>query len=202
MSAGYWLSRGAVDGTTMVAAAVAAVVAGDLFLYLAGRTGLQLGVARGRRATAGLAKLERAFARYGATLLLAGRFVPGVRSALLVAAGAGRVPLGRLLACDGAAALVGAGAWIAIGWRLGPQLERARAIFVETRSWLVALAVIAAGIAVLWMYRMRAASRRQMEESVGPAARRQDGVSAAAPPRDVSPRRAPRRDRPQPASGN
>lgn len=157
MSAGYWLSRGAVDATTMVAAALAAMLTGDVLLYVAGRTGLQLGIARRRGIAERLAQLERAFARHGVKLMVVGRFVPGLRAALLVAAGAARMPPGRLVACDGAAAVVGAAAWIALGWRLGPQLDRARAIVATTRSLLLAIALVAIAVAVAWMRNSRAA---------------------------------------------
>ena len=144
MSAGWCIARGSADGATMVVAALAAVLAGDLLLYCGGRSGLSLGFLRRGVAAARLAQLERAFARHGVKLILAGRFVPGVRAAALVAAGAARMPLLRLVVCDGAAALVGAAVWITLGARLGPELERARAIVGATRSLGVAAAVVAA----------------------------------------------------------
>lgn len=136
LSAGYWLARG-VDPRAMVGVAVAAVFAGDLIMFLAGRGGMRLVRGRAKR-------LEAAFARYGAPLLLVGRFVPGVRAALLVAAGAARVPLARLIACDGMAALAGAAIWISLGVRLADHLDRARAIVGQARGVLLALGVIVA----------------------------------------------------------
>ena len=88
-------------------------------------------------------------------LLVGGRFVPGVRAALLVAAGAARVPLVRLVACDGIAALAGGAAWIALGVRLGPALERARAIVGAAHGALLALALVAAAVGVARMKRRR-----------------------------------------------
>ena len=143
LSAGYWLVRG-VDARLMVTVAVAAVLTGDLIMYLAGRCGMQLAGARSSR-------LEAAFARRGPALLLVGRFVPGVRAALLVTAGAARVPLLRLIACDGTAALAGAAVWISVGVRLADKLERARAIVGQVRG--VVFVVVAVAALLLVAYR-------------------------------------------------
>ncbi len=136
LSAGYWLARG-VDPRAMVFVAIAAVLVGDLIMYLAGRCGMS--IVRGRSA-----KLESAFGRHGPALLLVGRFVPGVRAALLVAAGAARVPLVRLLACDGTAALAGAAIWISVGVRLAAHLDRARVIVGQARGVVLVVAAVAA----------------------------------------------------------
>jgi membrane protein DedA with SNARE-associated domain len=143
VTAGYWLARHAVAPALMIPAAIAAVLAGDVMLYLAGRGGSALGGARRRLGEARLQRLERAFARHGAKLLLVGRFVPGLRSALLIAAGAGRMPLPRLALCDGGAALVGAAAWMALGYRLGPELARARVIADRAHLVLAVVAIVA-----------------------------------------------------------
>jgi membrane protein DedA with SNARE-associated domain len=150
MSAGYCLSRGSVDAMTMVAAALAAMLAGDAVLYCAGR--LSLGLARREAVARRLLQLERAFERHGVKLICIGRFVPGVRAALLVAAGAARMPLLRLIACDAAAASAGAAAWIALGWRLGPQLARAREIVGATHGVVI---VVVALIAIALVARRR-----------------------------------------------
>jgi membrane protein DedA with SNARE-associated domain len=142
MSAGYWLARGTVDATTMIAAAIVSMLAGDVVMYLAGR--LSLGFARREAIARRLRQLEGAFERHGVKLICVGRFVPGIRAALLVAAGAARMPLSRLLACDAAAAVAGAAAWIALGWRLGPQLERAREIVGATHGVLILVVALVA----------------------------------------------------------
>jgi membrane protein DedA with SNARE-associated domain len=93
-----------------------------------------------------LTAVERAFARHGVVLLALGRFVPGLRAALLVAAGAARLPLRRIALADGAAALVSVSVWIAIGWRLAAHLDRARAIIGDAR--VVFLVVAAAAVVI------------------------------------------------------
>lgn len=125
----------------MVPAAIAAVLTGNLLMYLAGRFGVRLLGGRAER-------LEGAFRRHGPTLLLAGRFVPGVRAALLVAAGAARVPLSRLAACDGTAALAGAALSISVGARLAAHLGRARALVGQARGAVVVVALVVALVLV------------------------------------------------------
>jgi membrane protein DedA with SNARE-associated domain len=151
MAAGYFIAGGRADLRVMAAAAIAAVLAGDLLLYAAGRTGLQLGVARRQGVARRLAAVERAFARHGSKLILVGRFVPGVRSALLIAAGAGRMPLWRLMACDVVAALGGTALWMTLGWHLAPRFERARAVVMTAHSAAVIAVVIATVITIAWM---------------------------------------------------
>ena len=92
----------------MIPVALAAVLAGDLVMYLAGRGGRRL-----------------------------------VRAALLVAAGAARIPLARPVACDGVAAAAGAALWISVGVRLAAHLERARAIAGQARGVVLVLAAVA-----------------------------------------------------------
>jgi len=139
VTAGYWLSRG-VAAPPMIACAFAAVLAGDGLMVLAGRCGER--VAQARR-SARLAAVERDFARHGVLLLALGRFVPGVRAALLVGAGAARLPLARIALADGAAALVSTSVWITIGWRLAAHLDRARALIGDARAVVIVAAAIA-----------------------------------------------------------
>jgi membrane protein DedA with SNARE-associated domain len=148
LSAGYFIANGS-DPRVMIAAAIAAVLAGDLMMYAAGRCGIQIGVARRLAGSARLVRLRAAFSRHGAKLLLAGRFVPGVRAALLVAAGAAHLPVWRLLVYDGAAALAGATLWITLGARLAAHLDRARAIVAAARGALMAAAAVALTVIVL-----------------------------------------------------
>jgi membrane protein DedA with SNARE-associated domain len=158
VTAGYWLSRHAVAPALLIPAALAAVLAGDFMLYLAGRGVLVVGGARRRLGVERLARLERAFARHGAKLFLVGRFVPGLRSALLLAAGAARMPLPRLAACDGTAALVGTAGWIALGYHLGPQIARARAIADSAHVALLVVAVVTIIVVFSWQKSWREVS--------------------------------------------
>jgi membrane-associated protein len=67
-----------------------------------------------------LARFEAAYRRWGGWLLLANRFLPGVRAFLFVAAGAVRLPLPRVLALGA----VSAAAWNALLLGAGGLLAR------------------------------------------------------------------------------
>ncbi|MGZ3427353.1 MAG: DedA family protein [Polyangia bacterium] len=169
VTAGYWLARG-VAAPPMVACAFAAMLAGDAVMVLAGRCGSRLGFLRRGVGATRLARLERSFARHGALLPLCGRFVPGLRAGLLVAAGAARLPLRRLLLADGAAALVSTAGWIALGRALGPHVGRARAIVGSARGVALCLALtvfVVAGVRLLLARAARAVATSSPSASTG-----------------------------------
>jgi membrane protein DedA with SNARE-associated domain len=148
VGAGYWIWHGS-DATTLAVAGLCAVLAGDLTLYAFGRGGAQLALVRRIVGPERRQRLERAFTRHGAKLVLAGRFVPGLRAAMLVAAGASRMPLGRMALWDGAGACAAVTLWISVGVRLGPQIARARAIVEGGRAVALAAAVVFAVVLVV-----------------------------------------------------
>jgi membrane protein DedA with SNARE-associated domain len=117
---GYSLWRGEADGATLVIAALLAVVAGDLLLYAVGRLAGRVTLVRRIVGEKRLVWLEAMFARHGVKLISVGRFIPGLRSGLFVAAGASRMRLDRLLVCDVPAAVASVAIWFLVGARLGP----------------------------------------------------------------------------------
>ena len=139
----------------MIACAFAAMIAGDCVMVLAGRCGTRIGLVRRCVGAARVVTLERAFARHGVVLLLGGRFVPGLRATMLIAAGVARLPLRRLFLVDGIAALAGTTLWIAIGWQLGPHLQRARAIVGSARGVAIVAATFAIVVAIVIDWRRR-----------------------------------------------
>jgi membrane-associated protein len=86
-----------------------------------------------------LERFEVAYRRWGSLLLLANRFMPGIRGFLFVAAGASRIPLARTLLLGGASALL----WNAL-------LLTAGALLAENAEGLVRLVsqymVVAGGL--------------------------------------------------------
>jgi membrane-associated protein len=141
LSGGYLLWRGLADARELWPAAVAAVVAGDLILYSIGRVAGRTPLLRRWYGEARLARLEAAFARHGARLVLLARFAIGFRAPFFVAAGACRMPLARLIACDLAGASVVVAIWFGVGRRLGPQLHRAQELVAAAGLLLPALAI-------------------------------------------------------------
>jgi membrane-associated protein len=108
-----------------------------------------------------LATFEASYRRWGALLLAANRFFPGVRAFVFVAAGATGIPLRKVLLLGGISAalwnalLLGAGALIA------KNLDDLLALF--ERYTRLASTVLAGAVVVgaaWWLLRRRAARRR------------------------------------------
>jgi membrane-associated protein len=104
-----------------------------------------------------VAQFEAAYRRWGGLLLLANRFLPGVRGIVFYAAGAARVPLRKVLLLGGIssalwnAALLGAGAFLARNLdELVSLVER------YTRAAWLALAAVAVVVLVVRLRRRRA----------------------------------------------
>jgi membrane protein DedA with SNARE-associated domain len=161
VTAGWFIARGE-PAWPMCVAAILAVLAGDVLMYVAGRSA-RLGLVRRLIGERRILKLEAVCLRWGAKLLLVARFVPGLRSALLVAAGAGRVSFARFAVCDGIAALAGAGLWISLGHRLGPRLDEARALVADMRG---VIGVAAVALALMALARSRRPSKSLDEPAV------------------------------------
>jgi len=139
LGAGYLVHTGTTSLYPTIAVALVAVLAGDLFLYFAGR---RLGaLAKPER----LARAEAWFARWGTLAIVIARFTVGVRAAVYLAAGVLRIPLGRFLVVDALAALVNVPLLVILGRLFAVQLDRVAAHVAHIR-WYVLGAV---GVIVL-----------------------------------------------------
>ncbi len=106
---------------------IAGVVLSDILLYFTGRIfgdhllehrWLARILPRHRRE-----RTERNFHRYGLSILIFGRLVPGIRSPLFLTAGTMRLPLARFLLADAIGAVVGNSLFFFLGFWLGNQFE-------------------------------------------------------------------------------
>ena len=87
------------------------------------------------------------FERHGGLVVFFGRLVPIVRSVVSVPAGADKMPLVRFSLLTAAGSLVWNAIWVAIGWGLGDQWEKA-GVWGDRLQY----ATIAAGAVVLvWL---------------------------------------------------
>lgn len=129
IAAGLLVARGALGFGEATAACFTGIFAGDLLLVALGRWlgrgALARWPLRGRVSPAALARAEAWFARSGARVVLASRFMPGTRLPTFVAAGVLRAPWGRFigwfaLACALWTPLLVGAAWAAgetvFGW--------------------------------------------------------------------------------------
>lgn len=163
----------AVQGEISWPAALSAVTAGALAgAWVDYRVGAALGRRVDRRlarrspiSEARLKRFEASYRRWGVLLLLANRFLPGVRAFLFVAAGASGIPLRTVLLFGGVSALLWNGVLLGAGAALVHNAdELVQLVERYTRTaWTVlgAIGVIAAaGLA----WRRRAASRAPRAE--------------------------------------
>lgn len=163
--AGFQASRGLMNPIWAWVAATIGAVVGAWVLYLAGAL---LGYDRvyelaGKRWFFLLSRsdLERGrtfFDRHGGPVVLFGRCIPLVRSAVSVPAGLDRMPMARFTLFTA----IGSGVWnalfITLGWNLGARWE-------QVEGWVspiskVVLVVVVLGILVLIARKVRAVRRQ------------------------------------------
>jgi len=98
-------------------------------------------------------RTEENFHRYGVSILVFGRLVPGIRAPLFLTAGSMRLPLPRFLLADGLGAVVGNSFFFFLGFWLGDSVKTL-IVGVEARLKPI-LIIIAVGLVVaylLWLF--------------------------------------------------
>ncbi|MCK6483450.1 MAG: DedA family protein [Phycisphaerae bacterium] len=124
---GWLVHRGYADLYLMMAAGMFGVLAGDSILFTFGRRFgeriVELPLLRRMVTQARLDWAERQFAKRGAIIVFAARFMPGARPVLFMTAGIFRVSYLKFLAIDGFAALISVPVWIYLGARFGEAAE-------------------------------------------------------------------------------
>lgn len=126
---------------------------------------------RGALPAARLAAFEASYRRHGAWLLVANRFLPGVRAFVFLGAGAVGIPLGRVMLLGGLSAalwnacLLGAGALVAHNLNeLVDLVDR----YTRVAWTAVAVALLLALAVALWR---RRAAAREPPDLAGPGSR-------------------------------
>ena len=159
---GWYATHGGLSWAVLFSALSLGALAGTAFDW---RLGRWLGARLDHRAAVGrldrdrLERFERAYRRWGGLLLVANRFLPGIRAFFFLAAGATGIPLWKVLLYGGISAalwnvlLLGAGAMLA---RNEMELLALFARY-DTVAWIVLLAGCAIAIFV-WLRRR---ARRQ-----------------------------------------
>jgi len=153
----------------VAAAALAGSVAGALTAYGIGRgMGGSYFFLRSAWARGELARLERAFARYGARMLTVNRFLPGVRAFFLYAAGMGRIGWRPVLVYSTLSNLLWVGLIAWAGMRLGSSWEEVRGVF---RGYVWGIGVLVVVYLVVSIGRQRRRARAVTPSSgAGPGA--------------------------------
>ena len=130
---GFNVSESRFGFVGAVLAATAGSVVGAYFLYGIGRLLSEERLERFLATVGKVVGLKRKdvhkgfvwFERHGTAVVLFGRLIPVVRSVVSIPAGAEKMPLGRFTLLTAAGSLVWNIVWVAIGWGLGDQWEKA-----------------------------------------------------------------------------
>lgn len=155
----------AVNGALSWPMTFLAVTAGALAgAWVDWRAGVALGRRLDRSAhrkggltEARLAAFEAGYRRFGAWLLVANRFLPGVRAFVFLAAGASGIPLGKVLVFGGVSAALWNGLLLAAGGLLVGNLHELLGLLARyTNAAWVGMAAVAALLAALALLRGRA----------------------------------------------
>ena len=118
----YLVGRGIWDITPVFATTVSGGVFGFMFMFFMGmRYGRSIFEGCGGRffTSEGLQRAERWLARYGFWLILANRFLTGVRSVVAISAGLGRMSSVRVLIAGGLSMMFWNGLLLYVGLLLG-----------------------------------------------------------------------------------
>jgi len=147
---------------TMIGVGLAGILAGDSVIYLVGRRlGVHVAEHRFLRRVVTPAKLERVetlLRRRGKIVVLAARFLPGLRAPTFFTVGHSRLPYWEFLLFDGLAALVSAPLWVALGFWFGEDVHKAAREAARFGNYLlIGIAVVAVAFLVRWLQRRSAA---------------------------------------------
>lgn len=172
ISGGYLAAAAGHSPWAMVATGLAGIMLGDSIIFWLGRRfGLTLAsrtILRHYLTPERLARVERLFRRHGEKVLVAARFMPGVRAVAFFSAGAMRVPYWHFVLLDGLAALVSAPLWVLLGHRFGVDVVE----WAKRSQWVL----LASGVTVLVLYglwRLWAARSTAPRRAAAPKARLQ-----------------------------
>jgi membrane protein DedA with SNARE-associated domain len=134
------------------------------------------------------ARIERVralFARHGSKLIMAARFLPGLRAVTYFVAGTSKVPYLVFILYDGLAALISAPAWVWLGYWMGQKhaIKRAYAMAKEFQLAIFCImAVMAVAFGIWWLLaRRREAARRALRLLPVPEADGDDAARAETP---------------------
>jgi membrane protein DedA with SNARE-associated domain len=154
-AAGVFASSGRLALPSVVLVATAAAVTGDNLVYAIGRRAgphVLAGLERRRRGAGAYQWMRRAMRDRTAELIIMGRYVPGARMAVMLAAGALRCPPRRFLPLDALAAMLWAGTAALAGY-FGGSLFAHRPLLGVAAGALAGATVV---LLVEWTGRRRA----------------------------------------------
>lgn len=151
--AGWFASLGILDVRAVIVVVILADLAGDSLLYLAGRMGfeglparwrLSLGLSRKR-----IVRMARLFRSHGPRIIILGKLTHAAGFAILIAAGAARMPYGSFILSNLIGTVPKSLALVALGWLAGAAHQQ-----IASGIFWVSLIVVGL-IALGWLMRHR-----------------------------------------------
>lgn len=143
----------------MVPLSFGAVVVADLMVFMMGRVYghhvPRMPIVRRYLTPARLARAETSFHNHGGKTLFIARFLPGVRSAIFFTAGTFKIPMWKMIAFDGAAALLSVPTLVLVGYFGAAYFDKVVAFVERTQLGVVIVAVVAIVGFVMWRLRRR-----------------------------------------------
>ncbi len=175
----------------MLAVGLVGVLAGDLLVYSLGRRYGE-GILRHRILAEWLTpdilvrigELER---RYGALALVAARFLPGLKTAAMLAAGVFGTPRRRFFLADGLGALGSVSAALGLGYLFADHLDEAVSAMDRLHIFLLGLLglLLLALLVHLWARRRLGGDWRAAAATAAIAVERDEGGTGAGPPAEA-----------------
>jgi membrane protein DedA with SNARE-associated domain len=158
----WYAAHGELSWPSAFASVTAGAMAGAWIDWRIGRAlapALEARAVRGRLNAERLARFDAAYRRYGGLLLVANRFLPGIRAFIFLAAGAARLPLGRVLLLGGLSAALWNALLLAVGALLVRNLAEMVRLFeryTEVTWWVMGFAAAAVALFLLVRRQRRA----------------------------------------------
>jgi membrane protein DedA with SNARE-associated domain len=197
VTSGYLAFHGAARFDVMIVIAFVGILAGDSIIFFLGR---HFGDRLVRRwpfrriiPPEKKAKAEALFAKYGHKIVMAGRFMPGVRSVVFFSAATSGMAYGRFILFDSMMATISAPVFVFLGYHFGANIRMAIHVLRRSQFGLLALAIALVLFYTLkWLVRRRrrlasTVIERPGQEGAEPGADRTPGtkgggsISAHAP---------------------
>ncbi|MBI4581872.1 MAG: DedA family protein [Planctomycetes bacterium] len=158
LTGGYLCHLDEASLSTMIVVGLVGVLSGDIILFSMGRRfGHHVVEHRFFRRLVNPRRLllaEELFTRHGVKIVFVGRFLPGLRPMIFMAAGVLRVRPLVFIAVNGAAACVSVPTLIVLGKIFGGSLEQIRRdVRIASHGMAVVLIVVALVAGAIWMHR-------------------------------------------------
>lgn len=153
IASGLSVGWGNSDYTLAVAACLAGILAGDMWVYFLGRRGGKwfLGTRLGAWVFSEKRqhRIGHLYEKHGAKTVFLGRFIPAVRFGVFFFAGRHRMPIRKFLGLNALGAMVYAPLWIWLSAVAGERFSRSPAAQKAAEAWIHQGSMILLGLVVI-----------------------------------------------------